>query len=126
MPRASSPPESAPWPRGTAAQPPLRDPSWRALHQGSCTPQARRAPGRWPRGRPWLLCACPAENRTACPQPAASSTRRPSPRRTGPASPRPRDAAAASPHHPLATSAASSASCETPRADSKRQGSPDS
>eukprot|EP00964_Phaeocystis_antarctica_P023722 scaffold13254_cov51-Phaeocystis_antarctica.AAC.1 len=90
------------------------------------TPRARRASGRWPRGRSWLPCASHPSSRTARPLPAASSTRRPTARRAGPAPPRPHAAAAASPRHPLASSAASSPSCETHRASAKRQGSPGS
>eukprot|EP00964_Phaeocystis_antarctica_P117359 scaffold81188_cov75-Phaeocystis_antarctica.AAC.2 len=106
LPSPLNPLDSTPWPRGTAARPP------------------HRAPRRWPRGRPWLLCASHAWSRAEDPQPPARRTCRPSARRAGPASPRPRDAAAASPHHPLASSAASSAPCDTLRAASKRQGSP--
>eukprot|EP00964_Phaeocystis_antarctica_P061706 scaffold36894_cov63-Phaeocystis_antarctica.AAC.4 len=126
LPSPPSPPGSAPWPRGATARPPRCAPSWRALHRGCSTPQAGRAPGQWPRGRPWLLYASPAENYTAVPPPTASSTRRPSARCTGPAPPPPRESAAATPHHPLAPFAASSPSCETPRAAAKRQGSPGS
>eukprot|EP00964_Phaeocystis_antarctica_P153091 scaffold121198_cov48-Phaeocystis_antarctica.AAC.2 len=67
-----------------------------------------------------------APSRTAGPQPAASGTGRPTARRCGPAPPRPRDPAAAPPHHPPSPFAASLASCETPRAAAKRQGSPGS
>eukprot|EP00964_Phaeocystis_antarctica_P108707 scaffold73255_cov60-Phaeocystis_antarctica.AAC.2 len=126
LPSAQSPPAGAPWPRGTAARPPRSAPKCRALHRGCSTRRARRAPGRWPRGRPWLLCACPAESRTARPRPSASYTRRPSVRRCGPAPPRPRAAAASPPHHPPTPSPASSAPCETPRAAPKREGSPGS
>eukprot|EP00964_Phaeocystis_antarctica_P088255 scaffold56166_cov64-Phaeocystis_antarctica.AAC.3 len=123
---ARSPPDSAPSPRGTAARPPRSAPSCRALHRGSCTRGARRASGRWPRGRSCLLCASPALRRTASPPPAARRTRRPSARRRGCHAPRPRDSAAAPAHHPLASSASSSPSCETPRAAPTRQGSPGS
>eukprot|EP00964_Phaeocystis_antarctica_P048208 scaffold27899_cov66-Phaeocystis_antarctica.AAC.3 len=105
------PPASAPWPRGTAARPPRRAPSWRALHRGRGTPRAGRASGRWPRGRPWQLCVCPAESRTVRPQPAARRTRRPTARRCGLPSLRPRAAAAAPPRHPPTYSAASLPPC---------------
>eukprot|EP00964_Phaeocystis_antarctica_P078634 scaffold48910_cov56-Phaeocystis_antarctica.AAC.4 len=59
MPSPPIPPAGAPWPRGIAARPPLCAPSWRALRRGCSTPQACRAAGRWPRGRPCLLCASP-------------------------------------------------------------------
>eukprot|EP00964_Phaeocystis_antarctica_P157964 scaffold128383_cov60-Phaeocystis_antarctica.AAC.2 len=115
LPSTPSPPGCAPWPRGTAAQPPRRAPSWRALHRA-----------RWPRGKSCLLCVCPAERRNADPQPPASGTRRPTARRPGPPSPRSRAAAAAPPRHPHSPSTASSPPCDTPRAASKRQGSPGS
>eukprot|EP00964_Phaeocystis_antarctica_P126648 scaffold90306_cov63-Phaeocystis_antarctica.AAC.3 len=123
---ALSPPAGAPWPRGAAVQPPRSAPSWRALHQGCGTPRVCRASARWPRGRPWLPCVCPAESRTAYPQPSAPRTRRPTARRPGPPSPRSRDSAAASPRHPPTYSAASSPPCGTPRGASRRQGSPGS
>eukprot|EP00964_Phaeocystis_antarctica_P030731 scaffold17384_cov48-Phaeocystis_antarctica.AAC.3 len=126
MPSPPSPPASAPWPRGTAAQPPRRAPSWRALRRGRGTPRAYRASAQWPRGRPWLLCACPVENGTACHQPSASRTHRPNERRVGPAPPRSRAAAAASPLHPPSSSETPSLPCDTPRAASRRQGSPGS
>eukprot|EP00964_Phaeocystis_antarctica_P003634 scaffold1954_cov63-Phaeocystis_antarctica.AAC.9 len=125
-PRTRSPPAGAPWPRGTAAQPPRRAPSWRALHRGCSTPWARRASARWPRGRPCLLCVRPAERRTARPQPAALSTRRPYVRPPGLPSPQPRESAAVSPHHPPPAADAPSPLCDTPRAASKRQDSPGS
>eukprot|EP00964_Phaeocystis_antarctica_P146620 scaffold112985_cov58-Phaeocystis_antarctica.AAC.1 len=126
LPSSSSPPSSAPWPRGTAVRPPRGAPSWRAMHRGCSTRRACRASGRWPRGRPWRLCDSPAERRTADPQPSAPRTCRPTARRAGPPPPRPHAAAAAPPHHPHSPSTASSPLCGTPRAASKRQGSPGS
>eukprot|EP00964_Phaeocystis_antarctica_P082576 scaffold51825_cov61-Phaeocystis_antarctica.AAC.3 len=115
LPSPSSPPGSAPWPRGATAQPPRSAPSWRAMHRG-----------RWPCGGPGQLCVCPAGSRTASPQPAAPRTRRPTARRPGLPPPRPRAAAAASPHHPPSSSESPSPPCGTPRAASKHQGSPGS
>eukprot|EP00964_Phaeocystis_antarctica_P082205 scaffold51527_cov33-Phaeocystis_antarctica.AAC.1 len=100
VPSPPSPPDSAPWPRGTAARPPRRAPSWRALHRG-----------RWPRGRPGLLCVCPAWKGTARPQRSALRTRHPTARRPGPAPPRPRESAAATPLHPPPSSGVPSPPC---------------
>eukprot|EP00964_Phaeocystis_antarctica_P095211 scaffold61741_cov63-Phaeocystis_antarctica.AAC.6 len=58
--------------------------------------------------RPWRLCACPAERRTARHQPSAHRRRRPTARRPGLPSPRRRGAAAATPRHPPSSSAAPS------------------
>eukprot|EP00964_Phaeocystis_antarctica_P003269 scaffold1738_cov73-Phaeocystis_antarctica.AAC.1 len=66
------------------------------------------------------------ERRTASSRPSAPRTRRPTPRRLGRAPPRSRDSAGASPHHPPPASAAPSPPYGTPRAASKRQGSPGS
>eukprot|EP00964_Phaeocystis_antarctica_P141867 scaffold106998_cov60-Phaeocystis_antarctica.AAC.5 len=76
--------------------------------------------------RPWLLCASPPWRGTAGHQRAALRSRRPSAQRSGPASPHSRDPAAAPPLHPPSPSAAPSPACDTPRAASKHQGSPDS
>eukprot|EP00964_Phaeocystis_antarctica_P071558 scaffold43683_cov42-Phaeocystis_antarctica.AAC.2 len=126
LPQQVEGPCRAPWPRGTAARPPRRAPSRRVRYRGCSTPRACRASGRWPRGRPGLLCACPPESGTACPQPAASNTRRPSARPPGLAPPRSRESAAAPPHHPPTSPGASSPPCDTPCAAAKRQGSPGS
>ena len=85
-----------------------------------------RASARWPRGRPWLLCACPAESRTAHPQPPAPRTRRPSARRAGPASSASSRFRCCTTPPSSASSAAASPSCVPACAASKRQGSPGS
>eukprot|EP00964_Phaeocystis_antarctica_P151403 scaffold119010_cov72-Phaeocystis_antarctica.AAC.2 len=69
---------------------------------------ARRAPGRWPRGRPWLLCAHPSEIGTAGHQRSAPRTRRPTAQRAGLPPPRSRAAPAATRLHPSSTSTAAS------------------
>eukprot|EP00964_Phaeocystis_antarctica_P092465 scaffold59477_cov61-Phaeocystis_antarctica.AAC.1 len=56
FPTALSPPRSVPSPRGTAVRSPRSAPSFLALNRGCSTPGARRASGRWLRGRPCLLC----------------------------------------------------------------------
>eukprot|EP00964_Phaeocystis_antarctica_P074354 scaffold45702_cov64-Phaeocystis_antarctica.AAC.4 len=88
--------------------------------------RADRASGRWPRGRPWLLCASPLSRCTAGPQPEPHRTCRPSARRTGHACLQPHDDSADSPHHPHTPFGAPSAPCEIFRAGPKRKGSPGS
>eukprot|EP00964_Phaeocystis_antarctica_P103137 scaffold68432_cov61-Phaeocystis_antarctica.AAC.4 len=112
----------APWPRDTAARPPRGAPRLRASNRGCSTPRPCRASGRWPRGSTWLPCASPTLKCTLRPQPAAHRTRRPTTRPAGPVTARPRGPAAAPPRHSQTSSAASSASCEKPRAAAKRQG----
>eukprot|EP00964_Phaeocystis_antarctica_P052525 scaffold30768_cov68-Phaeocystis_antarctica.AAC.3 len=114
LPSPPSPPESAPWPRSTAARPPRCALSCRAPHRGCSTPRACRASGRWPRGRPWLLCVCPAERCTARLQLPARRTHRPTARRPGLPSPPSREPAADAPLHPLTSSDAPSLLCGFP------------